>query len=65
MAFGLLFTVYVTAATYRCAGNCHSKALARFVRVSAVISIALLPLFAYLYFSGALDVALINMAGEE
>ena len=65
IAFGLLFTLYVTVATYRCAGNCHSKALARLVRVSAVISIGLLPVFAYLEFSGALDVALTNMTGEQ
>jgi hypothetical protein len=65
IAFGLLFTLYVTVATYRCAGNCHSKALARLVRVSAVISIGLLPVFAYLEFSGALDAALTNMAVEE
>jgi hypothetical protein len=65
IAFGLLFTLYVTVATYRCAGNCHSKALAQFVRVSAIISILLLPLFAYLEFSGALDVALTDMMGEQ
>jgi hypothetical protein len=65
IAFGLLFTLYVTVATYRCAGNCHSKALARFVRVSAVISMVLLPVFAYLEFTGALDAALTNMMGEQ
>jgi hypothetical protein len=65
IAFGFLFTLYVTVATYRCAGNCHSKALARFVRVSAVISIVLLPVFAYLEFTGALDAALTDMMGEQ
>src|SRR5713226_6427091 len=57
IVFSLLFAVYVTVATYLCAGNCRSKALARFVRVSAVISLALLPVFAYLEWTGALDVA--------
>jgi len=65
IAFGLLFSVYVTIATYQCAGNCQSKTLARFVRVSAVISLAVLPVFAYLEFTGALDVALSNMTGEQ
>jgi hypothetical protein len=65
IAFGLLFSVYVTIATYRCAGNCQSKVLARFVRVSAVISLALLPVFAYLEFTGALDAALSNLTGEQ
>ena len=65
IAFGLLFTLYVTVATYRCAGNCHSKALARVVRVSAVLTIVLLPVFAYLEFTGALDAALTNMTGEQ
>jgi len=66
IVFGLVFSVYVTIGTYRCAGNCRSKALAGFVRVSAVISLLLLPLFAYLQLSGALDqyLALIGM-GEQ
>lgn len=62
--FGLLFSVYVTIATYQCAGNCESKFLARLVRISAVISLVLLPLFAYLEFSGALDLAFANLGGE-
>ena len=37
--FGLLFSVYVTVATYQCASNCRSKFLARMVRISAVISL--------------------------
>jgi hypothetical protein len=65
IVFSLLFTVYVTIATYQCAGNCRSKVLARFVRVSAVISLAALPVFAYLEFTGALDAALSNMIGEQ
>src|ERR1700728_1274000 len=62
--FGLLFSVYVTVATYRCAGNCQSKSLARLVRISAVISLAALPVFAYLELTGALDLALSNVGGE-
>jgi hypothetical protein len=65
IVFGLLFSVYVTIATYQCAGNCQSKVLARFVRVSAVISLVVLPVFAYLEFTGALDAALSNMSGEQ
>ena len=64
IVFSLLFTAYVTIATYQCAGNCRSKVLARFVRVSAIISLALLPVFAYLEWTGALDVALSNI-GEQ
>jgi succinate-acetate transporter protein len=62
--FGLLFSVYVTIATYQCAGNCGSKSLAQFVRISAVISLVLLPVVAYLELSGALDLALANLNGE-
>jgi hypothetical protein len=65
IVFGLLFSVYVTIATYQCAGNCRSKVLARFVRVSAVISLAVLPVFAYLEFTGALDVAFSSLIGEQ
>ena len=52
---GLIFSIYVTVATYRCAGNCRSPALARFVRISAVISLLLLPVLAYLDFTGSLS----------
>ena len=62
---GLLFSAYVTLATYRCAGNCQSKALARFVRVSAVISLLALPVIAYLEFTGALGAALSTLSGEQ
>ena len=61
---GLLFSIYVTVATYRCAGNCRSQSLARLVRISALISLVLLPVFAYLEFTGALDLALSNVGGE-
>ena len=62
--FGLLFSVYVTVATYQCASNCQSKFLARLARISAVISLVALPVLAYLYFSGAIDVALTTL-GEQ
>jgi hypothetical protein len=64
IVFGLLFSIYVTVATYRCAGNCRSQSLARLVRISAIISLVLLPVFAYLEFTGALDLALSNVGGE-
>jgi hypothetical protein len=65
IVFGLLFTVYVTVATYQCAGNCRSKILARFVRVSAVITLLVLPLLTYWEFTGALDLALSTLGGQE
>lgn len=51
---GLLLTVYVTVATYQCAGNCGSPAFAWFARASAVVSLIALPFIAYLYYSGRL-----------
>lgn len=64
--FGILFSIYVTVATYLCAGNCGSKFLARLVRISTVVGVlVLLPLCAYLYFSGALDLAMSLMQGEQ
>jgi hypothetical protein len=62
---GLLFCVYVTVATYRCADNCGSKILAGFVRFSAVISLLFLPVFAYLDYTGAIDQFLSTMGGEQ
>jgi hypothetical protein len=51
---GLIYSVYVTIATYRCAASMRSSFGRNFVRVSALISLALLPLLAYLSLSGAL-----------
>jgi hypothetical protein len=62
---GLAYSIYVTVATYQCAMNCRSKALARFVRLCAVLSLALLPLLAYLDFTGALDLAFAGLLGEQ
>ena len=54
---GLLFTVYVIVATYRCAANSRSPTLARLVRILAVISLLLLPVLAYLDLSGRLTLS--------
>lgn len=58
--FGLLFSLYVAIATYRCASNCRSKSVATLARISAVISLVALPFMAYFAYSGlsgALDLA--------
>lgn len=60
---GLIFSVYVTVATYRCAGNCDSVRLAKFARVSAIITLFLLPVLAYLDLTGALTLGLLG--GEQ
>jgi hypothetical protein len=65
VVFGLVFSVYVTVATYQCAGNTRSKALAWFVRVCAIMSLVLLPVLAYLDFTGALELALTGLRGEQ
>ena len=57
---GLLFSIYVTVAIYRCADNCSSKFWGRTARVSAVLSLLLLPVLAYLDFTGALSLALLG-----
>jgi hypothetical protein len=62
---GVVFSIYVTVATYQCAGNCGSVFLARFVRISTLLSVFLIvPFFAYLYFSGALETLLTAMPSE-
>jgi hypothetical protein len=55
---GLLFTLYVIVATYRCAANCQSKFWGRMAKISALLSLLLLPVFAYLELSGALELPL-------
>jgi hypothetical protein len=47
VVFSLLFSLYVTVATYQCAANCQSKLVAQLARISAVISLLALPLVAY------------------
>ena len=59
---GLLFSIYVTVAMYRCADNCASKFWARMARISAVLSLLLLPVLVYLDLTGALSLA---MLGEQ
>lgn len=60
---GLIFTAYVTFATYRCAGSLRSAFARTLVRISAVLTLALLPLIAYLGYSGALT--LTSLGGLE
>src|SRR5271165_6342519 len=60
---GLIFSVYVTVATYQCAANCKSAFIARLARISAVITLVLLPVLTYLELSGALS--LIALTGEQ
>jgi hypothetical protein len=60
---GLILTVYVTIATYQCAASLRSSVARVLVRVSAVLTLALLPFLAYLGFSGALT--LTSLGGVE
>jgi hypothetical protein len=61
---GLIFSIYVTVATYQCAMNCRSAFLGRIVRVSAVISLLLLPVLAYLDLAGVLTLTLPALGGD-
>ena len=49
------YSAYVIVGTYRCAVNCRTAGMARFVRISAIVSLILLPVFMYFELSGALD----------
>ena len=60
---GLIFSVYVTVATYRCAANCRSLLLAKVVRISAVATLVLLPVLTYFELTGALTLA--GLLGEQ
>lgn len=55
---GFILSVYAAVATYRCAGNCGSRVVARLAQISAIGSLLLLPIITYLEFTGALDAAL-------
>jgi hypothetical protein len=57
MIGGVIISAYVIVATYRCAGNCGSPMLARLARISAVISLLLLPVLIYLDVSGSLTLS--------
>ncbi len=50
---GGLYSAYVIIATYRCAVNCATVAMARFVRISCILSLILLPILTYYELSGA------------
>jgi hypothetical protein len=52
---GFLYSAYVIVGTYRCAVNCKTLRMARFVRISCVISLVLLPVLTYMELSGVLD----------
>ena len=62
---GLIFSLYVTVATYQCAMNCGSAFLGRWVRVSALISLLLLPVIAYLTLAGVLTFDLPALDSER
>ena len=49
------YSAYVIVGTYRCAVNCRTAGMARFVRISAIVSLILLPVFMYFELSGAFD----------
>jgi hypothetical protein len=55
---GLLISVYVAVATFRCAGNCRSKFWGRMAQISAVLSVLVLPVIAYIDLTGALTLSL-------
>ncbi len=63
MIGGLMLSTYVSVATYRCAVNCRSRLWAQVVRVSAVVSLLLLPVLTYLELSGALTLA--SLVGKQ
>jgi hypothetical protein len=52
---GSLYSAYVIVGTYRCAVNCKTARMATFVRVSCIVSLALLPVLTYVEWSGTLD----------
>lgn len=50
---GCLYSAYVIVGTYRCSVNCSTEGMARFVRLSSIISLLLLPIITYFALSGA------------
>ena len=52
---GLLFSLYVTVATYQCARNCKTAFGRWLVRIGAVLTLLLLPVLTYLDWNGALE----------
>jgi hypothetical protein len=51
---GVVFSIYVCVAVYRCAANTRWPAFAPITRAIAIISLLLLPVLVYLEWSGAL-----------
>ena len=60
---GILLSVYVTVATYRCANNCSSKFLAVMARWGAVLTLVLMPVLVYWEWSGGLDATMNALIG--
>src|SRR5260221_10257609 len=60
IVFSLLFCVYVTIATYQCAGDRQSKFLAPLVRGSAVIFLVAPPGLSCFEFTGPLGICFGN-----
>jgi hypothetical protein len=59
----LLFSLYVTVATYQCARNCKTVFGRRAMRFCVVLTLLLLPLVTYLEWTGAFD--LTSLRGAE
>lgn len=50
---GGFYSAYVIVGTYRCSVNCSTEGMARFVRVSSILSLLLLPILMYFELTGA------------
>jgi hypothetical protein len=62
---GFLYSAYVVVGTYQCAVNCKTPRMARFVRVSCVVSLALLPVLTYMELNGVFDSELAQLEQLE
>lgn len=60
MIGGVLLSIYVVVAMYRCAFNGVSRFWGRMAQISAILSLLLLPVLAYLDWTGALSLALLG-----
>jgi len=58
---GLVYTLYVIVAMYRCAANSATPARARMARISAIICLLLLPVIAYLDLTGSLTLSALGV----
>jgi hypothetical protein len=61
---GLLLSVYVSVATFRCAKNCRSKFWTLMAQASAVLSLILLPYLTYLELTGGFSSLLQGVLGN-